>query len=63
MRKLVNQLYKTKSLLVINDEKYFCFADDNCKKFIQLLGDSLLQIIGNFISLFIVLLGTLLRLF
>ncbi|XP_065674162.1 uncharacterized protein LOC136091102 [Hydra vulgaris] len=28
-RKLVNQLYNTKSLLVINDEKYFCFAGDN----------------------------------
>ncbi|XP_065667987.1 uncharacterized protein LOC136088232 [Hydra vulgaris] len=28
-RKLVNQLYNTKSLLVIDDEKYFCFALDN----------------------------------
>ena len=28
-RKLVNQLYNTKSLLVINDKKYFCFAGDN----------------------------------
>ena len=28
-RKLVNQLYNTKSLLVIDDEKYFCFAGDN----------------------------------
>ncbi|XP_065665519.1 uncharacterized protein LOC136086945 [Hydra vulgaris] len=28
-RKLVKQLYNTKSLLVINDEKYFCFAGDN----------------------------------
>ncbi|XP_065658019.1 uncharacterized protein LOC136082539 [Hydra vulgaris] len=28
-RKLVNQLYNTKSLLVIDDEKYFCFAEDN----------------------------------
>ena len=27
--KLFNQLYDTKSLLVINDEKYFCFAVDN----------------------------------
>ncbi|XP_065653066.1 uncharacterized protein LOC136080378 [Hydra vulgaris] len=27
-RKLVNQLYNTKSLLVIDDEKYFCFAGD-----------------------------------
>ncbi|XP_065654743.1 uncharacterized protein LOC136081360 [Hydra vulgaris] len=27
--KLVNQLYNTKSLLVIDDEKYFCFAGDN----------------------------------
>ena len=28
-RKLVNQLYNTKSLLVIDDDKCFCFADDN----------------------------------
>ncbi|XP_065667819.1 uncharacterized protein LOC136088090 [Hydra vulgaris] len=28
-RKLVNQLYNTKSLLVIDDEKYFCFAGNN----------------------------------
>ena len=28
-RKLVNQLYNTKSLPVIDDEKYFCFAADN----------------------------------
>ncbi|XP_065668006.1 uncharacterized protein LOC136088249 [Hydra vulgaris] len=28
-RKLVNQLYNTKSLLVIDDEKYFCFAGDS----------------------------------
>ena len=28
-RKLVNQLYNTKSLLLIDDEKYFCFAGDN----------------------------------
>ena len=28
-RKLVNQLHNTKSLLVIDDEKYFCFAGDN----------------------------------
>ncbi|XP_065658544.1 uncharacterized protein LOC136083064 [Hydra vulgaris] len=28
-RKLVNQLYNTKLLLVIDDEKYFCFAGDN----------------------------------
>ncbi|XP_065652787.1 uncharacterized protein LOC136080106 [Hydra vulgaris] len=28
-RKLVNQLYNAKSLLVIDDEKYFCFAGDN----------------------------------
>ncbi|XP_065668139.1 uncharacterized protein LOC136088367 [Hydra vulgaris] len=28
-RKLVNQLYNTKWLLVIDDEKYFCFAGDN----------------------------------
>ncbi|XP_065658682.1 uncharacterized protein LOC136083205 [Hydra vulgaris] len=28
-RKLVNQLYNKKSLLVIDDEKYFCFARDN----------------------------------
>ena len=27
--KLVNQLYNTKSLLIIDDEKYFCFAGDN----------------------------------
>ena len=29
IRKLVNQLYNTKSLLVIDDEKYFCFGGDN----------------------------------
>ena len=28
-RKLVNQLYNTKSLLVVDDEKYFSFAGDN----------------------------------
>ena len=28
-RKLVNQLYNMKSLLVIDDKKYFCFAGDN----------------------------------
>ncbi|XP_065672082.1 uncharacterized protein LOC136089911 [Hydra vulgaris] len=28
-RKLVNQIYNTKSFLVIADEKYFCFAGDN----------------------------------
>ena len=28
-RKLVNQLYNTKSHLVIDDKKYFCFAGDN----------------------------------
>ncbi|XP_065665711.1 uncharacterized protein LOC136087134 [Hydra vulgaris] len=28
-RKLVNQLHNTKSLLVIDDEKYFCFTGDN----------------------------------
>ena len=28
-RELVNQLYNMKSLLVIDDEKYFCFAGDN----------------------------------
>ncbi|XP_065662569.1 uncharacterized protein LOC136085209 [Hydra vulgaris] len=28
-RRLVNQLYNTKSLLFIDDEKYFCFAGDN----------------------------------
>ena len=28
-RKLDNQLYNTKLLLVNDDEKYFCFADDN----------------------------------
>ena len=28
-RKLVNQLYNRKLLMVINDEKYFCFAGDN----------------------------------
>ncbi|XP_065664690.1 uncharacterized protein LOC136086324 [Hydra vulgaris] len=28
-RKLVDQLYNTKLLLVIDDEKYFCFAGDN----------------------------------
>ena len=26
---MFNQLYNTKSLLVIDDEKYFCFAGDN----------------------------------
>ena len=29
IRKLVNQLYNTKSLLVIDDEKYFYFEGDN----------------------------------
>ena len=28
-QKLFNQLYNTKSLLTIDDEKYFCFAGDN----------------------------------
>ena len=28
-RKLANQLYNKKSLLIIDDEKYFCFAGDN----------------------------------
>ena len=31
-RKLVNQLYNTKSLLVIGDEKHFCFAGDNMRE-------------------------------
>ncbi|XP_065662899.1 uncharacterized protein LOC136085514 [Hydra vulgaris] len=40
-RKLVNQLYNTKSLLVIDDKKYFCFAGDNkkaCPESVCLLG-------------------------
>jgi transposase len=28
-RKLVNQLYKSKSLLILDDEKYFCFSGDH----------------------------------